>query len=274
MTKTDVNHTISNSDVNKTESLWFIFNGQQLLVTHTLEVPTQNHKFIQHKPFVRQLFLEHTNTHYIAAELDASVTIPMDMQWLDLKKLYPLLPSNIMALAGKARQLIEWDKAHQFCGECNAKTDSAPNEHARICSNTHCHRIFYPNISPVIIVAIERGSEILLARSLHFPPNVYSVLAGFMTPGESVEMAIHREVFEEVGIKIQNLRYFGSQSWPFPSSLMLGFQADYHSGHIVCDPTEIEEANFFHINALPEMMPGNISISQWLIQDFCKRNQL
>lgn len=265
------NHTDDSHSKNP-EILWFVFDGQKLLVTDKLELPDRNNEFIQQSIFKRQLSLELTKFSHIAAELASSELIPVDMQWMDLKQLYRLLPSNIIVFAAKARQLIEWDKSHQFCGECGAKTNAATHEHARTCIHANCHRIFYPPISPVVMVAIERGPEILLARSPHFPPHIYSVLAGFMTPGEDVETAIHREVLEEVGIKIRNLQYFGSQAWPFPSSLMLGFQAEYDSGDIICEPIEIEDAAFFHVNALPQTPAGNVSISAWLIEDFCKRH--
>ena len=124
-----------------------------------------------------------------------------------------------------------------------------------------------------MIVAVERGNEILLARSPHFPAGIFSVLAGFVEPGESAEEAVAREVMEEAGIRVKDVRYFGSQPWPFPNSLMLGFTAVYESGEITIQDDEIEDARWFHADDMPTFFPGRMSISQWLIQDFLKRKQ-
>ena len=124
-----------------------------------------------------------------------------------------------------------------------------------------------------MIVAVERGDEILLARSPHFPPGIFSVLAGFVEPGESAEDAVIREVHEETGITCGDVRYFGSQPWPFPNSLMLGFTAQYESGDIRLEDPEIEAADFFHYDDLPTTFPGNVSISQWLLNDFVARKR-
>lgn len=258
---------------NKTEKFWFVFRKQQLLWTDKMEILKADHQFIKHGKFLRQLPLDYTDASHVVAEVAEDVIFPEEMQLKNIRELYLLLPPHMMVLANKASQLLEWDRSHQFCGECGSRTHANKNEHSRICENISCQRIFFPKISPVIIVAVEREQEILLARSPHFPAEIYSVLAGFIEPGETVEEAIHREVYEEVGIKIKNLRYFASQSWPFPNSLMLGFRADYESGEVICGPNEIEDAAFFHIDALPKTFPGSISISQWLLQDFCKRHK-
>lgn len=254
------------------ERLWFVFSGRRLLLTDKMEIPTDEHALIREFSFVRQLQLDFTNSSHYTAEIISDDLLPDDAQLKDLKELYHLLPPNIITLAGKAYQLIEWDKSHQFCGECGSQTQISNIEHSRICINPSCKRIFYPRISPVVIVAVERNQEILLARSPHFPAGIYSILAGFVELGETIEQAVHREVYEETAIKIQNLRYFSSQPWPFPNSLMLGFQADYKSGNVVCAPNEIEDAAFFHVNKLPKTFPGNVTISQRLINDFRKRH--
>jgi len=131
----------------------------------------------------------------------------------------------------------------------------------------------YPRLSPAMIVTVERDREILLARGPHFPPGIYSCLAGFVEPGESAEQAVEREVFEETGIHVGEVRYFGSQPWPFPNSLMLGFTAQYESGEIVLEDEEIEDARWFHADDMPNFFPGRMSISQWLIHDFLERNR-
>lgn len=255
------------------ESLWFIFKNQQLLLTDKMEIPKSSHRFIKNAQFLMQLPLDHTHFSHYVAEIGPDAVLPAEMRLKDLKEAYHFLPSDIIALAGKAYQLIEWDKSHRYCGGCGSQTQISNHEHTRICTNASCKRIFFPRISPVVIVAVERNQEILLARSPHFPPDIYSVLAGFVEAGENIENAVHREVYEETGIKIKNLRYFKSQPWPFPHSLMLGFQADYESGDIICDMNEIEDAAFFHVDRLPKIFPGNFTLSQWLIHDFRKRHE-
>jgi NAD+ diphosphatase len=130
----------------------------------------------------------------------------------------------------------------------------------------------YPRLSPAMIVAVEKDDQILLGRSPHFPPGIMSVLAGFVEPGESAEEAVRREVFEETSILVKNVQYFSSQAWPFPNSLMLGFKAEYESGEIEVDGVEVTEADWFAASDMPNFFPGRVSISQWLIHDFLKRN--
>lgn len=264
MLKKDLN--TAENDLN----FWLVFNGDQLLLTNEMTIPTATHSFIKNYDFKRQFRMN--DSHFYIAELTKDEVLPTDLQWITIRDLYHLLPEQEMAWIIKARQINEWNKSHRFCGECGSLTNAATHEYSRICTNESCKRVFFPRITPVIIVAVERGNEILLARSPHFPPQIYSALAGFVEPGESVEACIHREVFEETGIKIHNLRYFASQPWPFPSSLILGFQAEYQSGEVICQPGEIEDAAFFHVDSLPKIFPGNVSVSQWLIKDFCKRH--
>ena len=135
-----------------------------------------------------------------------------------------------------------------------------------------CHLISYPRLSPSIIVLITKGEEMLLARNADWPTGMYSTLAGFVEAGESVEQTLHREVLEEVGLQVKNLKYFGSQSWPFPNSLMLGFHAEYDSGEIVCQDEEIADAQWFRIDNLPQI-PPKTAISGWLIQEFIDQQQ-
>jgi NAD+ diphosphatase len=124
-----------------------------------------------------------------------------------------------------------------------------------------------------MIVAVEKGDSILLARSPHFPPGIYSVPAGFVEPGESAEEAVKREVFEETNIRIRDVRYFGSQPWPFPNSLMLGFTAEYADGEIRLGDGEIEDAGWYRYDEMPNLFPGNVSIAQWLMRDVLHRHR-
>ena len=161
-----------------------------------------------------------------------------------------------------AAQISTWAREHRFCGSCGARNVQVPLERAMHCSV--CDLRAYPRISPSMIVLITRGDEILLARSPRFVTGVYSTLAGFAEPGESAEDCVVREVYEEVRLKIKNIRYVGSQCWPFPHSMMLGFHAEYESGEIVPQADEIEDAQWFRVDALPPR-PMSRSIARYLI---------
>lgn len=192
-----------------------------------------------------------------------SVAVPQGLQCLSLRNAWNLLDREQHALATRAKLLRTWDREHRFCGVCGTPTQPMASEPARICPA--CQHRAYPRLSPAIMVLIHRGNELLLARSPHFRPGMYSALAGFVEPGESLEECAHREVMEEVGVRIKNLRWFDSQPWPFPHSLMLAFHADYVDGDIVPQPGEIEAAAWFPIDALPEL-PSSDSIAYRLLQ--------
>ena len=182
---------------------------------------------------------------------------------VSLRAIFSLAGPEVFALAGRATQLLDWQRDHRFCGRCSTPTVKAPSECSMLCPN--CGQQAYPRISPAVMVLVRDGERLLLARSPHFKPGVFSALAGFVEPGETLEACAKREVREEVGIEITNLRYFDSQSWPFPNSLMLAFFADYAGGELVLDPNEIEAAGWFEADNLP-ILPEPISISRRLIE--------
>jgi NAD+ diphosphatase len=179
-----------------------------------------------------------------------------------LRALYGVLPDDHWALAGRAVQLVEWERTHRFCGVCGAPTEACAGERARRC--TACEHLAFPRLSPAVIVLVRRGSELLLARGRRFTEPIYSCIAGFVDPGESLEEAVAREVREEVGIDIADIRYFGSQSWPFPHSLMIGFTASWAGGEIALEEEELLDAGWFTAEALPEL-PPRLSIARRLI---------
>ncbi|HMN80661.1 MAG TPA: NAD(+) diphosphatase [Burkholderiaceae bacterium] len=253
--------------------LWFAFRKRQLLVVESWSVPRGPSLDLYGVAPLRVQFLGHLGGEpCYSAELPADVEPPEGSQFRDLRQLFGRLDDATMAVAGRAVQIMEWDRTHQFCGACASPTVPHERTRARVCTNPGCGLEHYPRLAPAMIVAVERGPEILLARSPHFPPGIYSVLAGFVDPGESAEDAVRREVFEETAIHVDNIRYYGSQAWPFPNSLMLGFQADYAGGEIVPEAEEIEDAKFFHVEDLPKRFPGRVSIAQWLLDDFCERH--
>ncbi len=181
---------------------------------------------------------------------------------LSLRAVFARAGAEVFALAGRATQLLDWQANHRYCGRCATPTERQAGEPALRCPA--CGLLAYPRISPAIMVLVVHQGKLLLGRSPHFKEGVYSALAGFVEAGETLEQCATREVREEVGIEIANLRYFDSQPWPFPNSLMLAFFADYAGGTITPDPAEIEAADWFAIDALP-ILPEPISISRRLI---------
>lgn len=192
---------------------------------------------------------------------------PESSVWSELG-IRDLLPQSErqFALASRAVQLTNWRRQHRYCGQCGHPTHGSKTEHFRWCQR--CELRFYPRISPCIIVLVTRGDEVLLARGRrHRTRNRFSTLAGFMEPGESAEQAVHREVFEEVGVRLRNVRYRNSQTWPFPHQLMLGFTAEYESGELVLQEDEIDAAGWWSLTDLPPH-PQAHSISGWLIETY------
>jgi NAD+ diphosphatase len=174
------------------------------------------------------------------------------------------LDAPLAAVAGRAAQLLEWDRSHRFCGVCGTATALQPGERARVCPA--CGHSAYPRLSPSMMALVWRPGQLLLARSPHFRPGMYSALAGFVEAGESLEDCVHREVAEEVAVQVGELAYYGSQSWPFPHSLMVAYTARWRGGEIVPQPGEIEDAQWFDLDALPDI-PPRFSIAGNLIRD-------
>jgi NAD+ diphosphatase len=205
---------------------------------------------------------------YYAAEVAPGAPLPDGWLPSPVRELSGKVPDSDMAVAAYGIRILDFDRSNAFCGRCGAKTRPRTTERARTC--TTCGRITYPRISPAIIVLVKKGEEVLLARSPRSPPGLFSVIAGFNEPGENLEQTVHREVSEEVGISVQNLRYFGSEPWPFPDSLMIGFVADYAGGDIRIDNQEIEAAGWFTRDTLPPI-PSRMSISRALIEAWIRR---
>lgn len=193
--------------------------------------------------------------------LAAAVDVP-GLSWQGLRGMIGQVDDDTFRLLGLAQQLDAWHETHRFCGRCGQGMQPRAEERAMECSG--CGLRQYPKLSPCTIVLITREDEVLLARAPQFPSGFFSTLAGFIEPGESAEECLHREVREEVGLEVDQLEYLGSQNWPFPNSLMLGFHARYRDGEIVPQPSEIEEARWWKVDALPRIPPRG-TISRWLI---------
>ena len=188
-----------------------------------------------------------------------------DAEFTDLRARLEDFDNLMFNLAGRALQICDWYRTHQFCGQCGTPTTPHAQDRAMSCEN--CGHHFYPRLSPSIIVLVHKGDEVLLGRNHLFPPDLFSTLAGFVEPGEAIEETVRREVFEEVGLEVGDLAYRGSQPWPFPNSLMLGFHAEYDAGVINLQEDEIAEADWFALDKLPRI-PGKFAISRWLIDDY------
>lgn len=253
--------------------LCFAFRGRELLVDGSGRLPPVAEIDGHGLDSVRTQYLGRLgDRHCYSAELAADQAPPADWAFRDLRMAYGTLEPEIHAVASRAVQVVDWDRHHQYCGACGTPTELSQRDRSRQCPT--CKVPLYPRLSPAMIVCVERDDEILLARSAHFPPGIFSVLAGFVEPGESVEDAVIREVWEETRIVVDDVQYYSSQPWPYPNSLMLGFTARYVEGEIdTGHDEEIEEADWFTVDALPKVFPGRISISQWLLHDWVERRR-
>jgi NAD+ diphosphatase len=204
-----------------------------------------------------------------AIELQDSAPDPYPFAFAPLRGTFGTLDEDSWLIAGRAAMIVDWDRNHQFCGACGTATEPLDSERARRCPS--CGLVAYPRVSPAVIVLVERGDEVLLARGAHLSSGMYALIAGFVEAGESLEDAVQRELHEEVGIEVEDVRYFGSQPWPFPHSLMVGFTAQYAAGEIRIEPNELEDARFFGPNALPPV-PPRLSIARRLIDSYAEKH--
>jgi NAD+ diphosphatase len=200
-----------------------------------------------------------------AASLAPTSSPPQGVRLFGLRELFNLIDDELFWIAGRAAQLLRWERINRFCGGCGKPTHPAPDEHAMICGE--CDLKVFPTVAPAIIVAVVKEDSILLARAHRFPPDLYSVIAGFVEPGETLEQCVVREVREETGITVGGIRYFGSQSWPFPNSLMIAFTAEYAGGEIHRGEDEIADAGWFSRENMPAI-PSRISVARKLIDWF------
>lgn len=259
------------------------FSGhERVLLFHNGEVLHRNNNFFWPAAKVRDICTGTQQHSLIVGEYSLRPCVALglsnasfELLCAEKASLRQLLFNNeveVFAAAGKANQLLHWYDNHRHCGRCGATTVLHGSERALVC--TSCTLNFYPRINPCVIVLVIKDDEILLARHVGKASAFFSCLAGFMEAGETPEETVIREVYEEVGIEVDNIRYVRSQSWPFPSQLMLGFFADYKSGDITVDGKEIAEAFWFRSGNLPVTPASSISVAGQLIELFLQSFEL
>ncbi|HSO25981.1 MAG TPA: NAD(+) diphosphatase [Methanobacteriaceae archaeon] len=248
------------------KTYWFIFNSSKMLVNvKNGQIPLVNDLNELNIAPLRKIYLGKLMDHPCYAAEAEEINSPSGMAFEDLRSLYTILDEDIYLLAGRALQIINWDKNHQFCGKCGTPTETMDKEMAKICQE--CGFISFTRLSPAVITAIVKEGKLLMAKHNYGPYRKYGLIAGFVEAGETLEEAVERETREEVGLKVKNIEYFGSQPWPYPHSLMIGFTAEYESGKIEVDGKEIAHAKWFEVDDLPEP-PSRISIAGELIDWF------
>jgi NAD+ diphosphatase len=255
--------------VEPASALWFIFDKGRLLIkikNDSCFIPDTSDLVKCKSAIIHEQYLGTLDDcPCFAAEFAGDPIPDTELAFKDLRGLFGVLEEDLIWIAGRANQLVNWNQTHRYCGRCGKLTEDKTDERAKTCPE--CGMINYPRLSPAVIVAVLKNHRILLGRNKRFRLPFYSVLAGFVEPGETLEECVRREIREEVAITVKNIRYFGSQPWPFPDSLMIAFVADYAGGEISTDGSEIIDAAWFAKDNLPKI-PPRISIARQLIDWF------
>lgn len=222
----------------------YIFKQQQLLVDADFQLP-------QVEKLQQDLFLSEDGA-VIARDAHEEEIAPKGYQWVAIRQLVQVWTRIEFEQASRAVQLLEWRRNHKFCSKCGHETHQHATQFAMVCSA--CGYNQYPRVNPCVITIITRGEdEILLAKNIRNKNQMYSLIAGFVEVGETLEEAVQREILEEVGLKVKNIQYLASQPWPFPSNLMMAFKAEYDEGEIEIEQAELSDAQFFKFDQLPEI---------------------
>lgn len=249
------------------DGLWLcVQKGQVLVVDDTGELPTGEPDV----PHRSRNFLGLLDGSPVWGVEIVEEYYPDDgLRLVPLRQLYGSVSEQHWVLAGRAEQIATFDRTHRFCGQCGSETTAHDTERARVCPV--CRHMAFPRLTPAVIMRITKGDRILLAHGRQFPGRFYSTLAGFVEAGETLEHAVRREVHEEVGIEIGEPAYFGSQPWPFPHQMMIGFTAEWASGELEIQEEEIVDAGWYTSDDLPPCPIGGMSIAGWMIQDWLTR---
>lgn len=253
------------------KDIYYIFYNDELLVkseNNKVTIPTideLDNLQLNNIQYIGSLNSE----NFFCGEIIVSegVVIPSNMHFSKLKPLAQVISEDMFWIGGRAIQIVNWNNNHIYCGRCGTATQNVDGERSKKCPK--CGLSNYPRISPAIIVAVINEGKLLLAHNTQFPKDLYSVVSGFVEVGETFEECVVREVHEETGINVKNIKYFGNQPWPFPNSIMIGYIAEYESGEIKVDGNEISHANWYSANDMP-LTPDGISIAKKLINWFLK----
>jgi len=200
-------------------------------------------------------------------QLCHGVEISGELEMINILDNEPGIPLALLSLAGLGIAILHWERTSRCCDNCGAEMKPTPTDWGKKCIT--CHALHYPRIHPCIIVLVRRGDEILLVRKPEWAPGRFGLVAGFVEFAENLEQTVVRELFEETGIRVCNICYQGSQSWPFPSQIMTGFTADYLSGELKLQADELAEGGWFPLDDLPQLPPRR-SIARWLIDKVVK----
>ena len=250
---------IINSQIVSENNLIFIYRGSEVLVSteefHRLPDFSVYYKFIEHQ-LATDWFTE-TNHNYSALLLENGAPAPNGWKWVPIRELFAQNHIKINSLS-RGLALLNWRKRSRFCGKCGNQLHDSTDETAKVCLS--CGSVYYPTISPAMIVLVQKDDKILLARHKQRNTDVFTCLAGYVEAGETIEDCVSREVQEEAGIEITNIRYAGSQSWPYPDQIMLAYYADWKSGDLVPEANEISELKWFSRDKLPSIpQPGSMA---------------
>lgn len=258
----------SNSDSNTSDGIWVVIQGNSVIIMETASGPALPSGALPEWLIPKQAPLcigfwrgRPLNTVTVSSSLE--IESPYAAEAFNSAE--ERLGIQTLTLAGLAKQVLHWERQSRYCSRCGAATEPIATSRGKLC--TSCRAEHFPHIHPCAIVLVKRGKELLLTRKAEWQTGRYSLVAGFLDLGESLEECAIREVREETGIEITNVRYIGSQNWPFPAQLMAGFVADYAGGEIVIDHQELEDARWFPLDALPALPPSR-SIARWIIDNF------
>jgi len=249
----------------KTPVVCCAFHGGKLLVQRTggaLQLPRLDHGQLLAISGERHYVGTLDGEHCFAVGLAHDAPLPPAAELLGMRAFILEAEDVLSAVAGYALQIVEWSRTHRYCGSCGKPTIAHVSDRARDCPD--CRLTFYPRISPVVMALVTRGRQLLLTRKPGYAAGRYTVVAGFVEPGETLEHALMREVREETGVDSARPLYFGSQPWPFPNSLVMAFALEYAGGEARADGVELEDARWFDIDALPEL-PEAVHVSRHLI---------
>jgi NAD+ diphosphatase len=229
--------------------------------------------FIPEVNILKEILAEKDTLKYIGTydghdcyykKMDELNKLPENLELEDIRDITKLSGDpGLFLLAGAVKHILHWENMNQFCGQCGHKTVDKKEERAKVCP--YCGNIVYPRIAPATITAVFRDDKILLAHNSNFRLGFYGLISGYVEPGETLEQCVRREIKEEVGIKVKNIKYLSSQPWPYPDSLMMAFSAEYEDGEIMVDDFEITDAGWFTADNLPEI-PSTDSIAGRMIR--------